>query len=355
MRAILDHLLASASFERLAEAADRLLAQPLPTITVRPEPLPHQVSDDERDYVSVGTYWWPDPDTVDGLPYRHRDGEFSPMVARFDRLRLDHTLDALRLHLLCKTPVHVARAAAIVRANFLDPTTRMNPHLRNAQHVPGVDDGRLVGVIDLSIRLPAVLDAARAADVELPVGFNGWCGEMLDWLLTPRVREWHDAATNNLGVWYDVLVANLARQVGRDGVAVERALFTLKRETDQIDGYGRLPEELKRTRSFDYATMTAWGMLRQADLAVAAGEVSRATALAVGTPLRMAINYLVERQHEWPHEQIGGVDPAKLRPTLVLANALAGERFYNVDDAGVWSHLGAHPWHPPKLGQTCST
>ena len=30
-------------------------------------------SGDKHDYISVGTYWWPNPDTSDGLPYIRRD------------------------------------------------------------------------------------------------------------------------------------------------------------------------------------------------------------------------------------------------------------------------------------------
>ena len=35
-------------------------------------------SGDKKDYVSFGTYWWPNPDTGDGLPYIVRDGELNP-------------------------------------------------------------------------------------------------------------------------------------------------------------------------------------------------------------------------------------------------------------------------------------
>ena len=31
-----------------------------------------------HDYYSNGDYWWPNPDTPDGLPYVHRDGQTNP-------------------------------------------------------------------------------------------------------------------------------------------------------------------------------------------------------------------------------------------------------------------------------------
>ncbi len=35
-------------------------------------------SGDKHDYASMGPYWWPDPNTPDGLPYIRRDGPGLP-------------------------------------------------------------------------------------------------------------------------------------------------------------------------------------------------------------------------------------------------------------------------------------
>ncbi|WP_162415292.1 alginate lyase family protein [Cyclobacterium roseum] len=35
-------------------------------------------SGDKHDYISMGTYWWPDPEKDDGLPYIRKDGEINP-------------------------------------------------------------------------------------------------------------------------------------------------------------------------------------------------------------------------------------------------------------------------------------
>ena len=35
-------------------------------------------SGDKHDYMSVGPYWWPDPNKPDGLPYIRKDGERNP-------------------------------------------------------------------------------------------------------------------------------------------------------------------------------------------------------------------------------------------------------------------------------------
>ena len=35
-------------------------------------------SSNKHDYMSMGPYWWPDPQSKDGLPYIRRDGHFNP-------------------------------------------------------------------------------------------------------------------------------------------------------------------------------------------------------------------------------------------------------------------------------------
>ncbi|UQZ86667.1 Alginate lyase [Paenibacillus konkukensis] len=47
-----------------------------------------------HDFYSNGDYWWPNPETADGLPYIRRDGESNPN--NFDRHRLG--LRRMRTH-----------------------------------------------------------------------------------------------------------------------------------------------------------------------------------------------------------------------------------------------------------------
>ena len=38
------------------------------------------VSKSKHDYMSMGPYWWPDPNKPDGLPYIRKDGERNPTI-----------------------------------------------------------------------------------------------------------------------------------------------------------------------------------------------------------------------------------------------------------------------------------
>ncbi|NLD73980.1 MAG: alginate lyase, partial [Chloroflexi bacterium] len=60
-----DPALAPAVDALRAEADEALSAGPF-SVTDKAVPAP---SGDHHDYVSFGTYWWPDPDAPDGLPY----------------------------------------------------------------------------------------------------------------------------------------------------------------------------------------------------------------------------------------------------------------------------------------------
>jgi len=59
----------------LKRQADKLLDITLLSVTDKEQIPP---SGDKHDYMSMGKYWWPNPDTKDGLPYIRKDGEVNP-------------------------------------------------------------------------------------------------------------------------------------------------------------------------------------------------------------------------------------------------------------------------------------
>jgi hypothetical protein len=92
-------------------------------------------SGDKHDYMSQAPYWWPDPSSPDGRPYVRRDGERNPEINRIpdhDNLgRLTSAVFTLGLAFYYTGREEYSRhAARLVRTWFLDPATRMNPHLR---------------------------------------------------------------------------------------------------------------------------------------------------------------------------------------------------------------------------------
>jgi hypothetical protein len=99
-----------------------------------------------NDFYSNGDYWWPDPTKTNGLPYIQRDGESNPGNFSHHRLALRRMRDAVAAlaaaDKITGEPRYSAKAAELLRAFFLDEKTRMNPHLKYAQAIPGCTPGR---------------------------------------------------------------------------------------------------------------------------------------------------------------------------------------------------------------------
>src|SRR5437660_805703 len=148
----------AAALAELRRHADAELKTPPLTIVHKPKAPP---SGDKHDYVSMAPYFWPDPTKPDGLPYIRRDGRVNPEREKYDRPllgKMAQAVHALALaHYLTGEERYAEHAARLLRVWFLDAATRMNPNLNYAQFIPGVNDGRGIGIID-TVALLEVVD-----------------------------------------------------------------------------------------------------------------------------------------------------------------------------------------------------
>ena len=239
---------------RLRRDADKALREPIRTVTDKPFTPP---SGDKHDYVSLSIYYWPNPNSPDGLPYVSRDGEVNPETKQYDSDRLFSMCAAIKnltlAYYLTGQESYAERAAEQLRAWFLDEKTRMNPNLKYGQLVKGKSEGSRWGIID-TYRLPSVIDgdALLRTSPSWPAAdhqrLQKWFSDYLQWLQTSELGKTEARATNNHGVWYDVQTASYALFCGEK----ERAHQILeesgkKRIAEQIDLDGSQPLELKRT------------------------------------------------------------------------------------------------------------
>lgn len=275
-------------------------------------------SRDRHDYMSMGPYWWPDPTQADGLPYIRQDGHTNPerSTDAFDLKDLDDlSRDVQTLSMawyLTNEPRYAEKAALMIRTWFLDSATRMNPNLNHAQGIPGRSAGRAEGIID-AFRLVGIveslglLDTSDALTDEDRTALRGWFAALVEWMMTSENGRAQAAATNNHGVYHDMMVAQFSLYSGRDDLALAIAeRFGSKRISNQIAPDGRLPHELTRTRSLHYSTWTLTAAFDMADIGRCVGVDLWNFRTADGRSLQAATHFLAPwagREALWPYPE----------------------------------------------------
>lgn len=311
--------------ERLVAEAEAQLAV-APVSVVDKDVLP--VSGDPHDYYSIAIYWWANPDTKDGLPWVRRDGERNPAVDNYrDKPNMRTMQRAVErcavAYYYTGDERYAEHAAAHLTSWFLDPETRMNPHLRYAQAIPGIAAGRRWGIIDTA-QLGRICSAAellvpsRQWSAGAHEGLKRWFHDYLDWLRESSAGKGANTAHNNHGTWYDVQVVQYALFVGKDGFAHQVLTDVVdKRVASQIQPDGRQPHELGRTKSWSYSiyNLNAFMILaleaQQLGIELLEQETSR------GVTIKAAADYLkpyTVTPESWPYEQIRDMTGREFAP-----------------------------------------
>lgn len=220
-------------------------------------------SGSKHDYVSLARYAWPDQTKPNGLPYMMRDGISNPELNKFDRNKLSDMTGAIyRLSLayyFSEDEKYAKKATELIHIWFLDKTTRMNPNLRYAQHIPGEADGRCYGVIDAYSFVEMLdgvqlLEKSKSFTAKDSKKLKAWFSHLLKWLLShPQAIEESDQK-NNHAIAYDVQVAAYSLYTGNRKVFSDvLAYFPKRRIATQIAPDGSQPHELRRTLAFGYS------------------------------------------------------------------------------------------------------
>lgn len=234
-----------------------ILSEEDPTITSVVSPLS---CGSANDFYSNGDYWWPDPDKPDGLPYIRRDGLTNPgnftqhrlimldMVSRVEALYQDGGECAIR------------KLNSILRTFFVDKKSRMNPSLRFSQAIPGICEGRSIGLIDTLhlIDIPFLLEkliAKGLAEEDVAAGVKDWFNEYASWLWKSDFGRSEAAERNNHSITLHVQLAAFSlfspERSSIRHTCIE--FFKTKAIGEQMAADGSLPEELARTKPYSYS------------------------------------------------------------------------------------------------------
>ena len=260
----------------LEERAEKLLGTAIYSVVYK-ELVPE--SKDSHDYMTMGTYWWPDPNKPDGLPYIRKDGYVNPQAK--DRnsygAMSEAAFNLAYAAYLFEREDYAKKAVEFISAWHLDEATKMNPHAEYAQAIPGICEGRGIGIIDFrcSYRVfdaTEILFALGVLADEQYEALQKWYIDFANWLITSEKGIFIDNYFNNHGTWYDVQLLSVAKFTNRPELAKRVALSAYrKRVSPQIMVDGAQPHELARTQAMSYSTMNLVGLTRIAKYAVKLG------------------------------------------------------------------------------------
>jgi len=324
------------ALNRLRSDADLMLKLKPVSVMDKPRTPP---SGNKHDYLSQAPYWWPNPAKPNGLPYLRHDGRHNPEAdqgtdaAPWGHLAAIVETLGLAYYFTGHAP-YAEQAVQFIRSWFLNPATRMNPHLRYAQYVPGRNEGRGAGILEMrhltqvcdTLALIADSHAWTEADAQ---AFHAWLAEYFVWLTESVNGKEEAAAENNHGSWYDVQAAHLAFVLGKTDFAREILTAGLqKRLARQIEPDGRQPFELARTKSLGYSLFNLEALFNLARLGEHADVDWWGFTTKDGRSLRTALRYLApyaDPAKPWPKDDIAAASRADLLPLLAEALRHGGE------------------------------
>lgn len=322
------HSLTENQINSLKAEADNCLNVPINPVSNKKH---FDMGNSKNDYISLGTYWWPDPKNPNGIPYMRRDGYVNPLGRDddyFDRGRLDTLSNTLFIlsnaYFYTEQEKYRDAAKKHLDAWFINSETKMNPNLEFAQAIPGHCTGRDIGIID-TVTLIEIIDSAILIDYDNIREFKNWVKDYLDWLLTSENGISEGTQGNNHGIWYDTQVISFASFIGREELVIKTAENLIKRTEQQVEKDGSFPLELGRTQSYMYSIYALRGICYGGIVAQKYGYDIFKEQLKCGT-LKKCFDFIYQfaiGQKKWEYEQIKKVDKT-IEPWLLTlgANAL---------------------------------
>ena len=303
------------ALKSLLKKADKLLKEDIVYSVMDKKQTPP--SGDKHDYMSTGPYWWPDPTKPDGLPYIKKDGLRNPTYYDIsDSQEIDKVEDAsLSLALayyFTKEVKYANFTSKLLKAWFLNPETRQNPHLNFAQGIPGINTGRGTGLIETR-DLYRVLDAAILIQ-NTPnwtnkdhLALKKWFSDYLSWMLESPIGQDEAKAKNNHGTFYSEQVIAFALFVDKPEIAIKEIEIFKNRMESQLKPDGSQPLELARTKSWGYVNMNMFGYFLIAKLAENANVSLWSHEGSKGKNMKNALEFIMpylKNEKVWEYEQI---------------------------------------------------
>jgi hypothetical protein len=290
------------------------------------------VSGNKHDYMSQAPYFWYDSSKPNGLPYLRRDGQHNPEIKKItDRTYIGDLENATRTLALAwyltGEEKYAAKASALIRYWFFNEATKMNPNLDYAQAIPGITDGRGIGIIE-SRTLTGIADAAgllagsKSWTTSDTKQLQDWYSQYLNWMLTSKNGNEEHHWKNNHGTWFYVQVIDFALFTGDKNKALQLVNESKKRLDSQLTKEGKFPLELERTNALGYSTFVTAAWFQVAGLAEKLGVDLWHYKTSEGASLQTAVDWLMPyalKEKKWTYQQIGSYNSTDFYPLLLQA------------------------------------
>ncbi len=160
-------------------------------------------------------------------------------------------------------------------------------------------------------------------------GINTWLSTYLTWSTTSSLGRAESKATNNHGTWKDLQDAAIEYYLGRTSTATALvSSVRTNRIAKQIDGTGRQPMELRRTRPWHYVNYNLQGLIRLAELGRKLGINLWAYTAPKGGSLTKAVDFLIPyatKNKAWTFSDLDVFDTSMFRDKAHAAATEGGD------------------------------
>lgn len=311
-------------YKQLIKEATALLPQKAPSVMDKPDECV-AISGDKHDFITVGKYSWPNPDTPDGKPWFQKDGVRNPNYIKYDatyQVKMCKNVVKLSAAYFFSGDEKFARKAVEhLDTWFLNSQTKMNPHLLYAQVIPGNDGdmGHAAGIIEGRIFVDVLsavglLASSSAYTTRVDEGLKQWFKKFYNWLTTSKPGKEESRTKNNHAVAYDELLIAISLFSGENETAL-RLIDELhpNRLYRQIEPEGKMPLELARTLGHSYSEYNLIHMLEICEMAKPlASDLYHRTSedgRCIGKAIDFMTTYQGKTLEEFaPYKQISGWD-----------------------------------------------
>jgi len=248
-----------------ADAERRSKEGPWSVTTERPQ----GIAMDIHEFYSEAPYWWPQ-DGDPKAPYVRRDGQTNPNRFMANKNALVSMSDAVfslgTAAYLLDDQRYAQRAARDINTWFLNPKTRMTPHLEYSQTIRNFNNGAGAGIVEGRVFVRAIQGMEFLAqtgywDAKEQAAVRKWFQDYLTWLTSSNNGNSEKRAGNHHATWWTAQVAAISTFVEND--TQQKAAFNYYRDhifPRQIKPDGSAPREESRTRGLWYSAFNLEAM-----------------------------------------------------------------------------------------------